>query len=145
MNESDVWMAKAAIAELITRYAILNDAGDWEAVAALYTADGRMSRPVAPDDFIVGRPAILAAFRARPRRASRHIVANIVVELETDNRAGASSQILLFTGTPKEASALAVLSVNPPLVGTFDDQLVKTAAGWRFAVRRGKLDFQPPG
>lgn len=144
MNETDVWVAKAAIAELIARYAILNDAADWDAVAALYTEDGRMSRPVAPNNFIVGRDAILAAFRARPPRAQRHIVANILVDLEDENHARASSQILLFTGTPQEASALAVLCGSAPLVGTFDDQLLKTAAGWRFAVRRGQLDFQPP-
>jgi ketosteroid isomerase-like protein len=144
MNETDVWVAKAAIAELIARYAILNDAADWDAVAALYTEDGRMSRPVAPDQFIVGRDAILAGFRGRPRRASRHIVANILVDLEDENRARATSQILLFTGTHKESGALPMLSASAPLIGTFDDQLLKTAVGWRFAVRRGKLDFQPP-
>jgi ketosteroid isomerase-like protein len=61
MDEAYAWMAKAAIAELITRYAALNDAGDWDGVAALYTEDGRMSRPTAPDEFIDGRAAILAA------------------------------------------------------------------------------------
>jgi ketosteroid isomerase-like protein len=144
MNETDVWVAKAAIAELITRYATLNDTADWEAVAALYTEDGRMSRPVAPDQFIVGREAILAGFRARPPRASRHIVANILVQLEDDNHARACSQILLFTGARPDSAALAILSAGPPLLGTFEDQLVKTAAGWRFTVRRGKLDFKPP-
>ncbi|MGA2189613.1 MAG: nuclear transport factor 2 family protein [Steroidobacteraceae bacterium] len=37
MDETHARMAKAAIAELITRYAALNDAGDWDGVAALYT------------------------------------------------------------------------------------------------------------
>ena len=55
MDDSYVWMAKAAIAELITRYAALNDAGDWDGVAALYTEAGRMSRPSAPEEFIDGR------------------------------------------------------------------------------------------
>jgi uncharacterized protein (TIGR02246 family) len=78
MAEEGGWQAKAAIAELITRYAALNDTGDWDAVAALYTEDGRMNRPTAPDQFISGRSAILAAFRARPPQASRHIVANVL-------------------------------------------------------------------
>ena len=60
--------ARAEITELITRYATLNDTADWEAVAELYTEDGRMSRPTAPDEFVSGRAAILAAFR--PARAA---------------------------------------------------------------------------
>jgi ketosteroid isomerase-like protein len=55
-----------AIERMIADYAAFNDAADWEAVAAMYVADGRMSRPTAPDDFIEGAEAILAAFRARP-------------------------------------------------------------------------------
>ena len=33
MAEADAWMSKTEIAELITRYAGLNDTADWEAVA----------------------------------------------------------------------------------------------------------------
>ena len=57
-------------AALVMRYANGNDAADWDLVARLFAADGRMSRPTAPDDFIEGRDAILAAFRARPARTS---------------------------------------------------------------------------
>jgi len=28
------------------------------------------------------------------------------------------------------------------LIGSYEDTLMKTAAGWRFAVRRGSLDFR---
>jgi ketosteroid isomerase-like protein len=120
-----------AIERMIADYAAFNDAADWEAVAAMYVADGRMSRPTAPDDFIEGAEAILAAFRARPARRSRHIVANIRVNVDGD-AASASSQILLFTAAGQ-----------PPLVGTYADRLVRTAEGWRFAERRGSLDFPP--
>ena len=123
-------LAERDIERLILDYAALNDAGDWEAVAALFVPDGRMSRPTAPDDFIVGADAILTAFKARPARASRHVCANIRVTLEEDGAAIATSQILLFTAADK-----------PPLVGTYVDRLVHTAAGWRFAERRGSLDF----
>jgi hypothetical protein len=145
MGETREWMARAEITELITRYATLNDTADWAAVAALYTEDGRMNRPTAPDEFISGRAAILAAFMARPRRASRHIVANVLVTLEGDTRARASSQILLFTGSAAGDGGLPVLSAAPPLIGTFDDTLVRTEEGWRFAERRGRLDFRAQG
>src|ERR1700683_4329716 len=121
MDDSEVWMSKAAIAELITRYAALNDAGDWDGVAALYTEAGRMSRPNAPEESIAVPAAILAAFRARPARTSRHIVANVLVTLDSETDARASSQILLFTQ-----------SATPPLIGTYHDRLINTAQGWRF-------------
>ena len=143
MDETSAWAARAAIAELITRYATLNDAGDWDALAALYTEDGRMSRPSAPEEFITGRGAILAAFRSRPRRVSRHIVSNILVTLEGDVRARATSQMLLFTGSAADDGGLPLLSAAPPWIGGSDDTLVNTEAGWRFAERRGRLDFRP--
>jgi hypothetical protein len=141
MDETNAWAAKAAIAELITRYAALNDAGDWDGVAALYTDDGRMSRPSAPDDFIAGRAAILAAFKSRPLRAARHIVANVLVTLDSETAARATSQILLFTGV-SAAEGLPVQSTTPPLVGSYRDRLMRTDQGWRFAERRGSLDFR---
>jgi uncharacterized protein (TIGR02246 family) len=124
-------LAERDIARLLIDYAALNDAGDWDAVAAMYVDDGRMSRPVAPDDFVEGREAILAAFKARPPRTTRHIVSNICVDVDGDT-ARASSQIQLFTAAGQ-----------PPLVGSYHDRLVKTPDGWRFTERRGSLDFPP--
>lgn len=130
MDAMDLLTAERACERLIIDYAALNDAGDWAAVAALYVTDGRMSRPTAPDDFVEGRDAILAAFNARPTRASRHICANIRVTVSPGGTATATSQILLFTG-PDQA----------PKVGSYQDRLTLTADGWRFVERRGSLDF----
>lgn len=132
------------IAKLIIRYAALNDAGLWDDVAALYVDHGRMSRPTAPDDFIEGRDAILASFKARPPRASRHICCNIVVTAESHAHATAVSQILLFTGETGPHDGLPVQSAKPPMVGTYQDRLVRTQHGWLFEERRGSLDFNPP-
>jgi uncharacterized protein (TIGR02246 family) len=118
-----------AIERLILEYAANNDAADWDAVAGSFTDDGRMSRPVAPDEFTEGRAAILAAFKARPPRKTRHIIANIRVDVEGD-AARAESQIMLFTAAD-----------TAPLVGSFQDRLVRTPDGWRFTERRGSLDF----
>jgi ketosteroid isomerase-like protein len=144
MGEAGDWIAKCAIAEMITRYAALNDAGDWDTVASLYTEDGRMSRPAAPDNFITGRSAILESFKGRPPRVARHIVANVLVTLKRPDRASASSQILLFTGSPSKNGGPPVLSASAPLVGTYRDLLICTEHGWRFAERRGSLDFTIP-
>ena len=120
---------EADCARLINLYANLNDAGDWPAVAALYAEDGLMTRPTAPDQPIVGREAILAGFLARPARTTRHIVGNVVIDVETATEARGESAMLLFTG----AAA--------PLVGSFEDRFVLTAEGWRFAERRGSILF----
>ena len=117
-----------AIERLIIDYAAHNDAANWDAVAALYVPEGRMSRPTAPDDFVEGRDAILAAFKSRPARTTRHICANIRVDVDGD-RATASSQILLFTGH------------DAPKVGSYADKFARTPDGWRFTERRGSMDF----
>lgn len=131
MDSIDRLLAERAVERMILDYAAYNDAGEWAKVAALYTDDGRMSRPTAPDEFVEGREAILAAFLARPARKSRHIVANIRVDVADDGQtARAESQILLFLA--KGAA---------PLVGSYRDRLTYTAEGWRFVERRGSLDF----
>ncbi|HEX4051531.1 MAG TPA: nuclear transport factor 2 family protein [Steroidobacteraceae bacterium] len=114
---------------LVNLYANLNDAANWEAVANLYIVDGAMARPSAPDVLIKGRAAILQAFRARPPRTTRHICANLVVEVESSSAARGESAMLLYSGP------------GVPIVGSFHDRFALTDEGWRFAERRGILHF----
>jgi 3-phenylpropionate/cinnamic acid dioxygenase small subunit len=118
-------------AKLINRYATLNDAARWAEVAALYTEDGSMTRPTAPDTPTTGRAAILAAFEARPPRTTQHVTSNVVVDVIDGDTATATSAMLLFTAADK-----------PPLVGGFIDRFERVPGeGWRFAERRGTLTF----
>ncbi len=143
MDEIGKLVIEQACTRLILRYAALLDASQWDEVAALYIPEGRMSRPTAPDDFIVGREAILASFKARSPRISRHICSNIFVTVESETRASALSQILLYTGTAATDGGAPIQSAAPPMVGTYQDIMDKTADGWRFDSRRGSLDFRP--
>lgn len=124
---------------LIHLYIRLNDAARWDELAALYVPEGRMARPSAPDQLIEGRDAILAAFRARPPRFGVHLCTNVIVDVEDEATARAESRILLFLaadeGNPPAAAA--------PLIGTFHDKLCRTAEGWRFVERLGRLLFRP--
>ena len=129
--------------KLINRYTLLNDAADWDAVAALYAEDGQMARPSAPDKPIVGREAILATFKSRPARAARHVVSNIVVDVLSETEATAMSVIVLYQGIASESGGLPARDTSGPLIGTYTDRLRKTADGWQFAERRGGLDFAP--
>ena len=132
-----------ACTRLINLYTLLNDAADWQAVASLYTPDGSMARPSAPDKPIVGRDAILAAFLSRPARAARHIVSNIVVEVQSETEATAYSVLTLFQGLANPDGGLPIRDPSGPLVGFYKDRLVRTDEGWRFASRVGGLDFAP--
>lgn len=134
---------EADVERLIKRYVNLNDARDWEAVADLYTADARFARPSKPGAFVEGRAAILAAFRARPPRAQRHLIANVVVEVDSPSSARAFSVIVLYQGDPAPEGELPAMGADSPLVGTFTDRVVLTEEGWRFAERVGGLDFRP--
>ena len=143
MTEEERRAIEADCERLIKRYVNLNDAQDWPAVAALYTEDARFARPSQPGVFIVGCEAILASFLARPPRAQRHVVANVVVDLEDADHARAFSVIVLYQGDPAREGELPSMDASSPLVGTFTDKLVRTSAGWRFAERVGGLDFRP--
>src|SRR6478609_3349970 len=102
---------------LINLYTLLNDANDWEAVASLYAPDGSMARPSAPDKPIVGREAILAAFLGRPARAARHVVSNIVVDVQSETEASAYSVLTLFQGQENPDGGLPIRDPKGPLVG----------------------------
>ncbi len=143
MIDADRLAAEWACTRLINLYTLLNDAADWDAVAALYTEDGRMARPSAPDKPVIGRAAILAAFKSRPARAARHVISNIVVDVESETEARAKCVILLYQGTGETKDGRPVRDPNGPLIGTYTDRLRKTADGWRFAERIGGLDFAP--
>ena len=127
---------------LINDYANLNDQARWEDVAALYAEDGLMTRPSAPDQPIIGREAILAAFQSRPPRISKHVCANIVVTVESETEASAYSVILLFSGKAADDGGLPIRDDAPPLVGDFRDRFTLTDDGWRFSERRGGLSFR---
>lgn len=142
MTDEERRAIEADCEKLIKRYVNLNDVQDWPAVAALYMPDGSMTRPSGGDP-IVGREAILAAFRARPPRAQRHQITNIVVDVVDQWEANAFSVIVLYQGDPAPEGELPVQSANSPLIGWYRDRLARTADGWRFAERVGGLDFRP--
>jgi hypothetical protein len=136
MTPQDRLLAEHDIARLITRFALLNDEGDWSAVAQMFVVDGRFVRP-AGGDAIVGREAIRASFASRPPRVSRHVITNIVVDLLTADEATSQCVMTLYT-----APAGETVAVSPALVGGFRDRLVRGADGWRFAERIGFLDLK---
>lgn len=130
LSASEVQAIEWECTRLVHLYVQLNDAARWEDLAALYARDGSMTRPTAPDVPVIGREAILAAFKGRPPRTTRHISANVVIDVESASLARGSSAMLLYTSADA-----------PPLIGGFEDRFVLTEEGWRFTERRGTLTF----
>ena len=129
MTEQERMAIEHACARLIATYANLNDEGRWDDLAALYAEDGAMARPSSPDDLIRGREAILASFKARPARQSRHLCTNVVIDVASPLEASGLSAVALF------------MADTPPKLGWFHDRFVKCGEDWLFAERRGSLSF----
>jgi len=129
VNEEDRRQVEADCTRLVAHYANLNDEARWDELAALYTEDAVMVRPTAPEAPLLGREAILAAFKGRAPRQARHLCTNVVISVEGP-------------ATARGRCAMVLLRPDaPPLVGWFDDRFALTEDGWRFAERRGSLSW----
>ena len=136
MDELQRLVVESACRELIHRGAAAVDGNDAAAFAALFTADGVLERPSGAA--LHGREAIRGAYASRPAdRITRHVVTNILVEPIDAGRARATSTVLLWSGTTKDASGPYGRPAEPrQVLGEFHDNLVQTDEGWRIANRR---------
>lgn len=126
----------AACRDTIARAARLVDLQDYEGFAALFTEDGVLQRP--GGEPLVGREAIVAAYRARPAsRITRHLLAGTVVDLLAPDEAQAYSSVLLWVGD--EADAIGPQgrpARGAQVAGEFEDRLRLCADGrWRISHR----------
>lgn len=142
LTEAERRAIEADVTRLIFQYTWANDAADWHACASLLMPDAVFRRP-SGGEVLRGREAILSAFLARPPRAQRHAVANVLVDALDADTARARSVIVLYMGEAAANGELPVQDAKSPLVGTYSDLVVRTPDGWRFAERIGSLDFRP--
>ncbi len=118
---------KEEIRELLARYCFALDAGAFDAMAALFTADGVWETAFGTG---TGRDGIIARAESitsgpQPRRV--HLTTNIVIEL-TGDAATARSNWTVIQNTPAG-----------PAIGSgggYTDQLVKLGGQWFFKHRK---------
>jgi len=125
---------RTAIEELLARYNEVTDEEDWDAWAGCFTDGGafqgaydRFTLPDELDRYVEHASGILADW---PNL--RHYMTNIRIAVDGD-RATCRSFLLMTSTKPGELPANV-------MAGTYDDELVRTAEGWRFASRTVTLD-----
>lgn len=133
MDDAARFAIEYACERLIRHFAQRNDAHDHDAIADMFVEDGSFARPTDPDNPVTGREEIRSFFRDRPKRTTRHVMANIVVDVIDDRFARARSYVVLYSG--EDGSNV--------LVGDFEDSFRRGDDGaWKFQSRAGSLAFR---
>jgi hypothetical protein len=122
-----------AIQQLYAAYNIAADRGDGKAFAGCFTLDGVFH--IGGMGHLEGAAALTEFAQSIPVNSpgSRHIAANILIEGDGDLARGMAYFVLLDS----QSSPIIV-----KMTGQYEDRLVRTAEGWRFAERRFTPD--PP-
>ena len=124
---------------MICSYANALDNRQWETFISLFTEDAVWQRPSLEP--IVGHAAIRQWTEQWPGSyLSRHIASNIVVDVESADRAAARSCATVYR-CDKHAGGVALLE-GPTAIVDYRDQLQRTRAGWRFAHREYQFIFR---
>ena len=125
--------------QLVYRAMHHTDAARWEDLIALYAENGKLARPTDPDNPIVGRVNILASLRARPPLTTRHLISNVVVEVQSETAAHITSTVVRFSGPVK---TMLPTRADKILVGTFVDEVALIDGEWRFVSRGGSMGLE---
>jgi ketosteroid isomerase-like protein len=127
---ADLAADRDAIRHLLATYTYNGDRGRVSDLAACFAEDGVIEFP---GTRAVGPQAIAAALSSGPanpaRTFVRHHITNPLIEVD-GNGATARSYFTVHSDN------------GPDHSGTYNDKLVRTAAGWRFAHRQVRIDWQ---
>jgi 3-phenylpropionate/cinnamic acid dioxygenase small subunit len=119
------------IQDLLTRYATAIDARDWELLDRVFLPDAEIDYTASGG--VRGRYPEVRTWLERALgqfAMSQHLIANPAVELSGD-RARARSLLYNPMGVRREDGSLHLFFVG----GSYEDELVRTPAGWRIARR----------
>lgn len=126
----DLASDRDAIRDLLARYTYNGDRGRLSELAACFADDGVLEYPGAQPR---GPAAIAKALGSGERNPGitfiRHHITNPLIAIDGD-AATARSYFTVHS------------DAGPDHSGTYDDKLVRTAEGWRFAHRRVRIDWQ---
>lgn len=127
---ADLATDRDAIRDLLARYTYNGDRGRLDEMAACFAEDGVLEYPGHAPQGPVAIKASLSSGTRDPRLSFvRHHITNPLIAVDGDS-ANARSYFTVHS------------NFGPDHSGTYDDRLVRTAEGWRFAHRRVRIDWQ---
>jgi hypothetical protein len=121
---SDRAADRVEIVDLLTRYALYFDAHDGERFAGLFTADGTFVRP--GGEAVTGAEALTAMASGGPDM--QHFPTPAAIDFESQDVARARSRVIALRADPT--------TLHMVTAAEYEDELRRTAAGWRIAQRR---------
>jgi 3-phenylpropionate/cinnamic acid dioxygenase small subunit len=130
-----------AIKNLIYRYAMLNDSGDFTAVGALF-ARANLYLPGQDQPAATSAQEIPQLWRKWSRvypetgtPRTRHVITNVLIEAEGADRARAHSYFTVFQSTPD-------FPLQPICGGAYRDRFAREPGGdWHFIERREDMNL----
>ncbi len=127
---ADLAADRDAIRDLLAHYTYNGDRGRLDEMTACFADDGVLEYPGhAPQGPAAIRAALSSGARDPRLTFVRHHITNPLIRVDGDS-ASARSYFTVHS------------NFGPDHSGTYDDRLVRTAEGWRFARRRVRIDWQ---
>jgi hypothetical protein len=132
-------IAELSCQRLVVDYCRWLDAGDADRFAMIFVDDAVWD--------MVGyfrletRDAIVARMIKPRAGTSRHLVANVAVDLLSADEASGSASFVNYRDEAVEPAGHPLPAGEPRYVGRYLDRFVRTEDGWRIARRRVELDF----
>ncbi|PXY29402.1 nuclear transport factor 2 family protein [Prauserella sp. PE36] len=126
------------IENTLHRYAVGYDDGDLRLVEDSFTPDAVLTLRIGNGDLVgpfEGRDAIMRLMRDSAHSQDdqrRHVTTNVIIEADGDT-ASCLSYLTIFSAKDGVLTALST--------GKYDDELVRTEAGWRLRKRHIALDL----
>lgn len=142
LSDVEILVIERACEKLVYEFAETIDLRNERHLLNLFTEDATYTRPIEPDKIIAGRETIVKMFEARPTgRVSRHLCSNVRITADSATRAHGVSRVVLIAGPdqPPAHPQFGFKADARQLIGEYDDVFEKTADGWRFSSRRGRV------
>jgi uncharacterized protein (TIGR02246 family) len=136
-------LAERACERLMYDYARFVDSGEASRIADLFTDDGVWTG--ANGHSMNGRAELVSAFSGRQaltRRLSRHVMTNVAVDIESEDRATGIAYLINYRHDSQNAVAERPGPArNPKFVGDYHLEFRRVDSQWRIATLRFDLLF----
>ena len=141
MDALALLQAEQACRDLIVAAADAVDQQAYETLVQLFSQDAVLVRPGGVE--LRGRAEILASYASKdPNRLTHHLVCNHQVQVAPSGVAESRCKVLLYVSDKRrEVTAQGRLADPKFQVGTIQDALVLTDAGWKIHKRTAWFDL----